>query len=69
MTRNDQQARRLASVPGIGTINATAPLAALGDGSAFTKGRDFAAWLGLTPRQHSTGGKTKMLGSSKRGNR
>lgn len=69
MTRNDQQARRLASVPGIGMINATALLAALGDGSAFVKGRDFAAWLGLTPRQHSTGGKTKMLGISKRGNR
>jgi transposase len=69
MTRNDQQARRLASVPGIGMINATALLAALGDGSAFMKGRDFAAWLGLTPRQHSTGGKTKMLGISKRGNR
>jgi transposase len=41
----------------------------VGDGSAFAKGRDLAAWLGLTPRQHSTGGKTKMLGISKRGNR
>jgi transposase len=69
ITRNDQQARRLASIPGIGVINATALLAAVGDGSAFARGRDLAAWLGLTPRQHSTGGKTKMLGISKRGNR
>jgi transposase len=69
MTRSDKQARQLASIPGIGVINATALLAAVGDGSAFTKARDLAAWLGLTPRQHSTGGKTKMLGISKRGNR
>ena len=69
LTRTDQQARRLASIPGIGVINATALLSAVGDGSAFAKGRDLAAWLGLTPRQHSTGGKTKMLGISKRGNR
>jgi transposase len=63
------QAQRLSSIPGIGAINATALLAAVGDASAFTRGRDLAAWLGLTPRQHSTGGKTKMLGISKRGNR
>ncbi len=69
ITRSDQQARRLTSIPGIGVINATALLAAVGDGSAFARGRDLAAWLGLTPRQHSTGGKTKMLGISKRGNR
>lgn len=69
LTRSDEQARRLASIPGVGVINATALLAAVGDGSAFAKGRDLAAWLGLTPRQHSTGGKTKMLGISKRGNR
>ena len=69
LTRSDEQARRLASILGVGVINATALLAAVGDGSAFAKGRDLAAWLGLTPRQHSTGGKTKMLGISKRGNR
>jgi transposase len=69
LTRTDEQARRLASIPGVGVINATALLAAVGDGSAFAKGRDLAAWLGLTPRQHSTGGKTKILGISKRGNR
>jgi transposase len=68
LTREDMQARRLATIPGIGVINATALLAAIGDGSAFAKGRDLAAWLGLTPRQHSTGGKTKLLGISKRGN-
>lgn len=69
IAREDAQARRLSGIPGIGVINATALLAAVGDGSAFARGRDLAAWLGLTPRQHSTGGKTKMLGISKRGNR
>ncbi|MBB5719950.1 transposase [Stakelama sediminis] len=69
MTREDDLARRLVTVPGIGVVNATALVAAVGDASAFAKGRDLAAWLGLTPRQHSTGGKTKMLGISKRGNR
>ena len=68
LTREDMQARRLATIPGVGVINATALLAAIGDGSAFAKGRDLAAWLGLTPRQHSTGGRTKLLGISKRGN-
>jgi len=69
ITREDPQARRLATIPGIGVINASALLSAVGDASAFAKGRDLASWLGLTPRQHSTGGKTKMLGISKRGNR
>ena len=69
LARADVQARRLSSIPGVGVINATALLAAVGDGSAFTRGRDLASWLGLTPRQHSTGGKTKILGISKRGNR
>lgn len=68
LTREDVQARRLATIPGIGVTNATALLAAIGDGSAFANGRDLAAWLGLTPRQHSTGGKTKLFGISKRGN-
>lgn len=69
VARDDIQARRLSGIPGVGVINATALLAAVGDGSAFARGRDLASWLGLTPRQHSTGGKTKMLGISKRGNR
>jgi transposase len=68
LTCEDDQARRLATIPGIGVINATALMAAIGDGSAFAKGRDLAAWLGLTPRQHSTGGKTRLHGISKRGN-
>jgi transposase len=69
LARTDEAARRLASVPGIGTINATALVAAVGDGSAFARGRDMAAWLGLVPRQASTGGKPRLLGISKRGNR
>jgi transposase len=67
--RIDEAARRLASVPGIGTINATALVATVGDGSAFARGRDMAAWLGLLPRQATTGGKPRLLGISKRGNR
>ncbi len=68
LARTDEAARRLTAIPGIGVINATALVAAVGDGAAFAKGRDLAAWLGLAPRQHSTGGKTKLLGISKRGN-
>ncbi len=48
---------------------ATAIVAAIGNGAAFEKGREFAAWLGLVPKQHSTGGKERLLGISKRGNR
>jgi transposase len=48
---------------------ATAIVAAIGNGSAFHKGREFASWLGLVPRQHSTGGKARLFGISKRGNR
>ena len=55
-------------IPGIGPIVATAIVAAIGNGAAFRKGRDFAAWLGIVPRQYSTGGKAKLLGISKRGN-
>lgn len=69
MARMDETARRLSTVPGIGPINATALLAAVGDASAFTKGRDMAAWLGLVPRQETTDGKPRLLGISKRGNR
>ena len=47
---------------------ATAIVAAIGNGAAFGKGRDFAAWLGVVPRQYSTGGKARLLGISKRGN-
>jgi transposase len=61
--------RRLCEIPGIGALSATALVAAVGDASAFTKGRDLAAWLGLTPREYSTGGKQRLLGISKRGNK
>jgi len=55
-------------IPAIGPVVATAIVAAIGNGSAFRKGRDFAAWLGIVSRQSSTGGKAKLLGISKRGN-
>ena len=61
-------AHRLMSIPGIGPLSATALIAAVGDGKQFAKARDMAAWLGLVPRQYSTGGKTTLLGMSKRGN-
>lgn len=64
----DDTARRLMTIPGIGPLAATALLAAAGNGRQFRKARDMAAWLGLTPREHSTGGKTTLLGISKRGN-
>lgn len=61
--------RRLMTIPGIGALGATALLAAVGDGLQFRKARDLEAWLGLVPRQYSTGGKQTLLGISKRGNR
>ena len=60
--------RRLLAIPGIGPLVATALIAAVADGTGFKRGRDLAAWLGLVPRQHSTGGKPTLLGMSKRGN-
>ncbi|MFO8127863.1 IS110 family transposase [Yoonia sp.] len=69
MAQEDVAAQRLMSIPGIGAINATAFVAAVGNAEAFRRGRDLAAWLGLTPRQASTGGRQKLLGISKRGNR
>ena len=60
-------AKRLQSIPGIGPISATAIVCAVGDGKQFKRGRDLAAWLGLTPRQQSSGGKDRLLGISKRG--
>src|SRR3984957_6598759 len=59
---------RIRKIPGIGPVVATAIVAAIGNGAAFRKGRDFAAWLGLVPGQYSTGGKAKLLSISKRGN-
>jgi len=66
--RNDD-CRRLVTVPGVGPLGATALIAAVGNGAMFSKGRELAAWLGLVPRQQSTGGKPTLLGISKRGNR
>ena len=62
-------ARRLMQVPGIGPLSATALLATVGEGRDFRNGRQFAAWLGLTPRQYSTGGKTRLGRITKRGDR
>jgi transposase len=64
----DAGCTRIRRIPGIGPIVATAIVAAIGNGAAFRKGRDFAAWLGVVPRQYSTGGKTRLRGISKRGN-
>ena len=69
MARNDPAARRLATIPGVGVLNATALVAAIGDGRTFNRGRDLSAWLGLVPRQATTGGKPKLLGVTKRGSK
>jgi transposase len=66
--RADEAARLLLTIPGIGPLNATALVAAIGKAETFGRGRDLAAWLGLVPRQMTTGGKPKLLGISKRGN-
>ena len=62
-------ARRLSTIPGIGAINATALVAAVGDARSFARARDLAAWLGLVPRQATTGGRPRLLGITKRGNK
>jgi transposase len=64
----DAGCTRIRQIPGIGPVVATAIVAAIGNGAAFRKGREFAAWLGIVPRQYSTGGKTNLLSISKRGN-
>lgn len=65
--RTSEPCQRVAAVEGIGPLTATALVAAMSDGKSFQNGRQFAAWLGLVPRQHSTGGKARLLGISKRG--
>jgi transposase len=67
--RDDEVSRRLMTVPGIGPISATAIAALAPPAETFAKGRDFAAWLGLTPLQRSTGGKQKLGATSKMGER
>src|SRR5215831_9881273 len=68
VSNETETCQQLMTVPGIGPLTASAVVAAVGNGSAFRRGRDFAAWLGLVPHQHSTGGKPTLLGISKRGN-
>jgi transposase len=67
LANSNTEAKRLLQIPGIGPMTATALVCAIGDGKQFKRGRDLAAWLGLTPRQHSSGGKDRLLGISKRG--
>lgn len=67
LAQEDERARRLLTIPGIGPKGATALVAAIGDIHGFKNGRELAAWLGLVPRQSSTGGHTRLLGISKRG--
>jgi transposase len=69
IARQDASCERLMSVPGIGPIISSAMVAAIGAGDVFTKGRDFAAWLGLVPKQISTGDRTILGKISRRGNR
>src|ERR1700692_2693168 len=67
--KENEACQRLTTIPGIGPVTATALVAAIGNGAAFRKGRDLAAWVGMVPREHTTGGKQKLLGISKRGNK
>jgi transposase len=67
--RSEESARRLSTIPGIGPINATALVAAIGDARGFARARDLSAWLGLVPRQATTGGRPRLLGITKRGNK
>ena len=69
ISKSEENCQRLMSVPGIGPIISTAMVAAIGTGDAFGRGRDFGAWLGLVPRQYSTGGKTVLGRISKRGSK
>ena len=67
--KENEEARRLTTIPGVGAIVASALVAAVGQAESFERGRDLAAWLGLVPRQFTTGGKPKLPGISKRGNK
>jgi transposase len=67
--RSDQESQRLETIPGIGVVGATAIVATVTDPKAFRSGRDFAAWIGLVPKQNSSGGKERLGNISKRGDR
>ena len=63
----DPHMQRIAQIPGVGLLTATAAIATMGEASAFKSGREFCAWLGLVPKQTGTGGKIRLVGISKRG--
>ena len=65
--RSNEASQKLAAIPGIGPLTASALIASIGDAKNFKSGRELSAWLGLVPRQHSSGGKQNLLGISKRG--
>jgi len=65
--RERSDCQKIAEIPGVGWLTTTAAVASLGDATTFHSGRQFAAWLGLVPRQAGTGGKVRQLGLSKRG--
>lgn len=65
--RSNDASRKLAKIPGIGPLTASALVASVGDANSFRNGRQLAAWVGLVPKQHSSGGKQTLLGISKRG--
>jgi transposase len=67
--RENEPCQRLTEIPGVGPVTATALIAAVGNGSTFQKGRNLAARMGIVPGEYSTGGKQKLLGISKRGNK
>ena len=67
--KENEACQRLTEIPGVGPVTATALIGAVGNGSAFGKGRELAAWMGIVPGEYSTGGKQKLLGISKRGNK
>ena len=65
--RGDADMKRVAAIPGVGLLTATAAIATMGEATAFKSGREFCAWLGLVPKQRGTGGRVNLLGISKRG--
>ena len=69
IARQNEACQRLVAMPGVGPVTATAIIATIGNGAAFRKGRDFAAWLGVVPEEHSTGGKQTLWELPRRGNK
>jgi transposase len=65
----NEACQRLTTIPGVGPVTATALIGAIGNASAFAKGRDLSAWMGIVPGEHSSGGKQKLLGITKRGSK